>query len=90
MAIPGDPQGAVLLSLLLQDSIQQVSLERDKYLTPAPNLRGIRVSHESQYTRYLNFFPRIIPMLNSLPSLVFSSKTIEEFKSRLLVQWYVI
>ena len=29
-----------------------VSLDKDKYLTPAPNLRRTRASHESQYTRY--------------------------------------
>ena len=42
------------------------SLDKDKYLTPAPNLRRTRASHESQYTRYLaysdalknSFFPR--------------------------------
>ena len=28
-----------------------VSLDKDKYLTPAPNLRHTRASHESQYTR---------------------------------------
>ena len=28
-----------------------MSLDKDKYLTPAPNLRRTRVSHESQYTR---------------------------------------
>ena len=28
-------------------------LEKDKYLTPAPNLRRTRASHDSQYTRYL-------------------------------------
>ena len=28
-----------------------VSLGKDKYLTPAPNLRRTRTSHESQYTR---------------------------------------
>ena len=68
-----------------------VSLDKDKYLTPAPNLRRIRASHESQYTRYLSysdalknsFFPRTIPMLNSLPSSVVSSKTIEEFKAQI-------
>ena len=42
-----------------------VSLDKDKYLTPAPNIKRTR-SHESQYTRYLaysealknSFFPR--------------------------------
>ena len=68
-----------------------VSLDKDKYLTPAPNLRRTRASHESQYTRYLaysnalkySFFPRTIPMWNILPSSVVSSKTIEEFKAQI-------
>ena len=68
-----------------------VSLDKDKYLTPAPNLRRTRASHESQYTRYSaysdalknSFFPRTIPMWNSLPSSVVSSKTIEEFKAQI-------
>ena len=53
-----------------------VSLDKDKYLNPAPNLRRTRASHESQYTWYLAYsdalknssFPRTIPMWNSLPS----------------------
>ena len=65
-----------------------VSLDKDKYLTPAPNIRSIGASHESQYIRYLaynealknSFFPRTIPVWNSLPSSVVSSKTTEEFK----------
>ena len=66
-----------------------VSLDKDKYLTPVPNLGKTRASQESQYTRYLaysdvlknSFFPRkFIPMWNGLSSSVFLSKTIEEFK----------
>ena len=68
-----------------------VSLDKDKYLTPAPNLRRTKASHESQYTRYLAYsdalknsvFPRTIPMWNSLPSSVVLSKTIEEFKAQI-------
>ena len=67
-----------------------VSLDKDKYLTPAPNLHRTRASHDLQYTRYFaysdalknSFFPRTIPLWNSLPSSVVSSKTIEEFKGR--------
>ena len=66
-----------------------VSLDKDKYLTPAPRLRSTRVSHDSQYTRYMSysdalknsFFPRTIPLWNSLPSSVVASKTTEEFKA---------
>ena len=65
-----------------------VSLDKDKYLTPAPNLQSTRASHDSQYTRYFaysdalknSFFQRTIPLWNSLPSSVVSSKTTEEFK----------
>ena len=32
-----------------------VSLDKDKYLIPAPNLRRTRASHESQYTRYFAY-----------------------------------
>ena len=68
-----------------------VSLDKDKYLTLAPNLKRTRASHESQYTRYLayrnalknSFFPTTIPMWNSLPSSVVSSKTIEKFKAQI-------
>ena len=60
-----------------------VSLDKDKYLTPAQNIRSTRASHEFQYTRYLaysealknSFFPRTIPVWNSLPSSVVSSRT---------------
>ena len=46
-----------------------VSLDKDKYLTPAPNFRRTRASHESQYTRYFaysdalknSFFPQDYP-----------------------------
>ena len=66
-----------------------VSLDKDRYLTKAPNLRSTRASHDSQYTRYMaysdalknSFFPRTIPLWNSLPSSVVSSKTAEEFKA---------
>ena len=66
-----------------------VSLDKDKYLIPAHRLRYTRASHESQYTRYMSytdalknsFFPRTIPLWNSLPSSVVASKTTEEFKA---------
>ena len=71
-----------------------VSLDKDKYLTPAPNLQRTRASHDLQYIRYFaysnalknSFFPRTIPLWNSLPSSVVSSKTTEEFKG-LLDYW---
>ena len=65
-----------------------VFLDKDKYLTMAPNLQTTRASHDSQFTRYVaysdvlknSFFPRNILLWNSLPSSVVSSKTTEEFK----------
>ena len=65
-----------------------VSLDKDEYLTPAPRLSYTKSSHDSQYTRYMSysdalknsFFPRTIPLWNSLPSSVVASKTTEEFK----------
>ena len=71
-----------------------MSLDKDKYLTPAPNLRRTRTSHESQYTRYFaysdalkkSFFPQDYPYVEySLPSSVVSSKTIEEFKAQISI-----
>ena len=64
-----------------------VSLDKDKYLTRAPNLHRTRASHDLQYTRYFaysdvlknSFFPRTIP-LRSLK---------DSFSFRLLVQRYV-
>ena len=58
-------------SLTFFDKIHSgtVSLDKDIYLTPAPNLRSTRASHDSQYTRYMAysdalkiFFPRTIPL----------------------------
>ena len=51
-----------------------VSLDKDKYLTRAPNIRRTRASHESQYNIYLAYikalknslFPGTIPVWNSL------------------------
>ena len=59
-----------------------VSLDKDRYLTQAPNLRSTRASHVSQYTSYMAYsddlknyiFPRTIPLWNSLPSSMVSSK----------------
>ena len=66
-----------------------VTLDKDRYLTPAPNLRSTRANHDSQYTRYMaysdalknSFSPRTIPLWNSLSASVVSSKTAEETKA---------
>ena len=65
-----------------------VSLDKDRYLTPAPNLRSTRAPHNSQYTRYMaysdapkNSFSRGLSLYGSLPSSVVSSQTAEEFKA---------
>ena len=88
---PWRPAGSSLPSFFYKIHSGTVDLDKDKYLTPAPNLRRTRASHESQYTRYFaysdalknSFFPRTIPMWNSLPSSVVSSKTSEEFKAQI-------
>ena len=78
-----------------------VSLDKDKYLTPAPNLRRTRASHESQCTRYLAYSDALknsffSPGL-SLCGIVFPLQWSHlrplrslRLKFRLLVQRYVI
>ena len=61
-------------SLLLFHKIHSgaVSIEKDKYLTPAHSLKSTRSSHSAQYCRYQtysvalknSFFPRTIPQWN--------------------------
>ena len=79
------PAGYSPLAFFYKIHSGTVSLDKDKYLTPAPNLRRTRASHESKYTRYLalknSFYPRTIHMCKSLPSSMVTSKTIEEFKA---------
>ena len=82
MMVPGT-------SLAMIIKYNTVSLDKDRYLTPAPNLRSTRASHDSQYTIYMaysdalknSFFPRTIPLWNCLPSSLVSSKTAEKFKA---------
>ena len=55
-----------------------VSIEKDKYMTPAHSLKTTRSSHSAQYRRHQtysdalknSFFPRTIPHWNSLPPSV--------------------
>ena len=77
-------------SLLLFHKIHSgaVSIEKDKYLTPARSLKSIRSSHSAQYCRYQtysdalknSFFPRTIPQWNSLSPSVVNSQTAHLFK----------
>ena len=77
-----------------------VSLDKDKYLTQAPNLRRTRASHESQYTRYLaysdalknSFFSPGLSLCGIVFHLQWSHpRPLRSFRlrSRLLVQRYV-
>ena len=85
MAIPGGPQGAILLNFFYKIHSGKVAFGKDKLPDPGSKLN----ENESQYTRYLDygdalknsFFPRTIPMCYSLPFLVVSSKTPDEFKA---------
>ena len=69
-----------------------VSIEKDKYLTPARSLKSTRSSHSAQYCRYQTiqrcpeelFFPPTIPQWNSLSPSVVNSQTAEEFRALLI------
>ena len=81
-------------SLLLFHKIHSgaVSIEKDKYLTPARSLKSTRSSHSAQYCRYQtysdalknSFFPRNIPQWNSLSPSAVNSQTAEEFRALLI------
>ena len=82
-------------SLLLFHKIHSgaVSIEKDKYLTPAHSLKSTRSSHSAQYCRYQTysdalknylFFPWTIPQWNSLSPSVVNSQTTEEFRALLI------
>ena len=83
-------------SLLLFHKIHSgaVSIEKDKYLTPARSLKSTRSAHSAQYCRYQtqtysdalknSFFPRTIPQWNSLSPLAVNSQTVEEFRALLI------
>lgn len=65
-----------------------VSLDKDKYLTPATRSTQTRASQNFQYCRYQaysdalknSFFPRTIPKWNALPSSVVAAQITEEVK----------
>ena len=81
-------------SLLLFHKIHcgAVSIEKDKYMTPAHSLKTTRSSHSAQYRRHQtysdalkNFFlPRTIPHWNSLPPSVANTQSAEEFRALLI------
>ena len=81
-------------SLLLFHEIHSVavSIEKDKYLTPARSLKSTRSSHSAQNCSYQtysdalknSFFPRSIPQWNSLSPSVVNSQTAEEFRTLLI------
>ena len=81
-------------SLLLFHKIHSgaVSLEKDKYPTPARSLKPTRSSHSAQYCRYQtysdalknSFFLQTIPQWNSLSPSAVNSQTAEEFRALLI------
>ena len=83
-------------SLLLFHKIHcgAVSIEKDKYMTPAHSLKTTRLSHSAQYRRHQtysdalknSFFPRTIPHWNSLPPSVANVQSTEEEFRALLIQ----
>ena len=81
-------------SLLLFHKIHSaaVSIQKDKYLTPAHSLKSIRASQSAHYCRYQTYsfalknsvFPQTIPQWNGLSPSVVNSQTIEEFRALLV------
>ena len=81
-------------SLLLFHKIHcgAMSIEKDKYMTPAHSLKTTGSSHSAQYCRYQtysvtlknSFFPRTSPEWNSLSPLLVSFQTTEEFRALLM------
>ena len=70
-----------------------VSIEKDKYMTPAHSLKSSRSSHSAQYRRHQTYSdalnnssppPRTIPHWNSLPSSVVNIQSTEEFRALLI------
>ena len=69
-----------------------VSIEKDKYMTPAHSLKTTRSSHSAQYRRHQtysdalkkSFFPLTIPHWNSLPPSVANAQSTEEFRALLI------
>ena len=81
-------------SLLLFHKIHcgAVSIEKDKYMTPAHSLKTTRSSHSTQYHRHQTYsdalknslFPLTIPHWNSLPPSVANTQSTEEFRALLI------
>ena len=81
-------------SLLLFHKIHcgAVSIEKDKYMTPAHSLKTTRSSHSAQYRRHQtysdalknSFSPRTIPHWNSRPPSVTNTQSTEEFRALLI------
>ena len=81
-------------SLLLFHKIHcgAVSIENDKYMTPAHSLKTTRSSHSAQYRRHQtysdalknSFFPRTISHWNSLSPSVANTQSTEEFRALLI------
>ena len=83
-------------SLLLFHKIHSgaVSIEKDKYLTPARSLKSTRSSHSAQYCRYQTYSdalknsppppPPDYSTVNSLSPSVVNSQTAEQFRALLI------
>ena len=85
--------GRDLSSLLLFHKIHCgfVSIDKDKYLTPAHSLKSTRSSHSAQCCRYQTysdalknyFFPPTIPQWNCLSPSMVNLQTTEVFRALL-------
>ena len=68
----------MISKLMLKIHSGAVSIEKDKYLTPAHSLKSTRACPEEL------IFPRTIPQWNGLSPSVVNSQTTEEFRALLI------
>ena len=77
------------------DHCGAVSIEKDKYMTPAHIVKTTRSSHSAQYRRHQTYSdalknsfppppPRTIPHWNSLSPSVANTQSTEEFRALLI------
>ena len=87
---PGGTQSSLLLFHKIHCGA--VSIEKDKYMTPAHSLKTTRSSLSAQYRRHQtysdalknSFFPQTIPHWNGLSPSVANTQSTEEFRALLI------
>ena len=88
-----DKSSLLLFHKIHCGAVSMVSIEKDKYMTPAHILKTTRSSHSAQYRRHQTYSdalenssppPRTIPHLNSLSPSVANTQSTEEFRALLI------